>query len=108
MPPWVMQTVAIETDAAGAADLAGAAKNMPDAAFDSRQVQAQVGDPDTWMFVAELGPTALTALSAVVLTLVRQRKVKYLKIGDIEFRDVTPDQVDQVMETMDFRSNDPL
>jgi hypothetical protein len=43
-------------------------------------VQAQVGDPDTWMFVAQMAPTVVTAFSATILTLIRQRKVKYIKV----------------------------
>lgn len=51
-----MEVVTIETDAAGAASLAGAAEELPGAVFDTRELKAQVGDPDTWMFVAQLVP----------------------------------------------------
>jgi hypothetical protein len=98
-----MLVVAIETDGAGAADLAEAASTQPSVEFDTREVEAQVGDPDTWMFVAQMAPTAITALSATVIGLVRQRKIKYLKIGDVEIRDATPEQVAQVLSTVDNR-----
>jgi len=95
-----MQVMTIETDAAGAADLRKAAENVPGSTFDTRQVQAQVGDPDTWMFVAQLAPVAMTAISAAVLALIRQRKIKYIKIGDLEFRDITAAQVAEVMKAL--------
>jgi hypothetical protein len=98
-----MAVVAIETDAAGAAALAETASTLPETAYDTREVQAQVGDPDTWMFVAQLAPTLVTALSATVLALVKQRKIKYIKVDDVEFRDVTTEQVAQVMAVLGDR-----
>jgi hypothetical protein len=98
-----MLVVAIETDAAGAASLAEAASTLPVTEFDTREVEAQVGDPDTWMFVAQMAPTVVTALSATVIGLVKQRKIKYLKIGDVEIRDATPDQVARVLSAVDSR-----
>ncbi len=96
-----MHVITIETDTAGAARLREAAGQLPGAAFDTRQVQAQVGDPDTWMFVAQLAPTVVTALSATILALIRQRKIGYIKVNDIEFRDITAEQVSEVMKALD-------
>jgi hypothetical protein len=96
-----MQVITIETDTAGAASLREAAGQLPGAEFDTRQVQAQVGDPDTWMFVAQLAPAVVTALSATILALIRQRKIKYIKVNDIEFRDITAQQVSEVMKAFD-------
>ena len=96
-----MQVITIETDAAGADRLTEAAGQLPGATYDARQVQAQVGDPDTWMFVAQLAPTVLATFSATVLTLLRQRKIKYIKVGGAEFRDVTPQQLTEVMKILE-------
>lgn len=96
-----MLTLTIETDSEGAASLSHAAGQVSDATFDTRQLQAQVGDPDTWMFVAQLVPVAITAISATILTLIRQRKIKYIKVNDVEFRDITAAQVSEIMKTLD-------
>jgi hypothetical protein len=96
-----MQVITIETDAAGAASLMEAAGELPGAVADTRQVQAQVGDPDTWMFLAQVAPTVVTAFSAIILTLLRQRKIKYIKINEMEFRDITAEQVSEVMKALD-------
>jgi hypothetical protein len=93
--------VTIETDAAGAARLSEAAGQLPGAEFGTRQVLAQVGDPDTWMFVAQLAPVVATAFSAMVLTLIRQRKIRYIKVNDIEFREITAHQVSEIMKALD-------
>ncbi|HKT04632.1 MAG TPA: hypothetical protein VJT31_34380 [Rugosimonospora sp.] len=96
-----MQVITIETDTAGAVSLREAAGQLPGAAFDARQIQAQVGDPDTWMFVAQLAPAVMTAFSATILALIRQRKIKYIKVNDIEFRDITAQQVSEIMKALD-------
>jgi hypothetical protein len=96
-----MQVITIETDGAGAASLSEAAGRLPGAAFDTRQVQAQVGDPDTWMFVAQVAPTVVTAFATTVLALIRQRKIKYIKVGGVEFRDITAKQVAEVMKALE-------
>jgi hypothetical protein len=96
-----VQVITIETDAAGAARLSEAAGQLPDAEFDTRQVQAQVGDPDTWMFVVQLAPVVMTAFSATILTLIRQRKIKYIKVNNVEFRDITAQQVSEIMKALD-------
>jgi hypothetical protein len=92
--------VAIETDAAGAAKLEQAVREQLDVEFDIQEVQAQVGDPDTWMFVAQVAPAALATLSAPVLALIGQRKIKYIKVGDREFRDITPAQLREVQAAL--------
>jgi hypothetical protein len=99
-----MQTITIETDGAGAASLSAAAQRIPGAEFDTRQVQAQVGDPDTWMFVAQVAPTVVTALAATVLGLIKQRKIKYIKVGGVEFRDITAKQLSEVMKVLETSS----
>ncbi|WP_067834573.1 hypothetical protein [Nocardia lijiangensis] len=95
-----MQLVSIETDATGAATLEAAVRQQPEVVFDTREVQAQVGDPDTWMFVAQMVPLALAALRETVGTLIAQRKIKYIKIGDLEFRDITPEQLQEVLRAL--------
>ena len=92
--------VTIETDAAGAASLEDAVRDQPDVEFDIQEVQAQVGDPDTWMFVAQVAPAVLATLSAPVLALIGQRKIKYIKVGDCEFRDITPAQLREVQAAL--------
>ncbi|WP_058041275.1 hypothetical protein [Streptomyces roseifaciens] len=86
---------------------------MPEAVSGTRQIQAQVGDPDTWMYVAHvaqladtLGPAPGAALGAVLETLIRQRKIKYIRIGDREFRDITPAQLDEVIEALEDTPDD--
>ena len=96
-----MHIVAIETDAAGAASLEEAVRAHPDIEFDVQEVQAQVGDPDTWMFVAQVAPAALAWLSAPVLALIGQRKIKYIKVGDRELRDITPAQLRAVLAALE-------
>jgi hypothetical protein len=85
--------ITIETDAAGAASLEGAVREEPDVEFKINQVQAQVGDPDTWMFIAQVAPTALATLSAPLLALINQRKIGYINVDGREFRDVTVAQL---------------
>ncbi|MFF7127198.1 hypothetical protein [Streptomyces sp. NPDC008240] len=96
----------IETGEAGAAALAEASGRVPEAVFDTRQIQAQVGDPDTWMYVAQLAGTLGVALGAVLETLIRQRKIKYIKIGDREFRDITPEQLNEVLKALEVTPDD--
>lgn len=101
-----MRVVTIETDAAGATALAEASGRVSDAVFDTRQVQAQVGDPDTWMYVAHLVSALGPALGAVVEALLRQRKIKYIKVGDREFRDITAAQLTEVIKLLEDPPDD--
>jgi hypothetical protein len=101
-----VQIVAIETDAVGAASLAEAVRGHPGIEFDTREVLAQVGDPDTWMFVAQMAPAAVSSLSAALIALIRQRKIKYVKVGDLEFRDITAGQFSAVLAALDGSHRD--
>jgi hypothetical protein len=95
-----MDTLVIQTDETGAADLKAAAEGVADLQFQTRKVHAQVGDPDTWMFVTKIAVPAISALSATILLLIRQRKIKYIKIGDDEYRDISVEQFQRLMDIM--------
>lgn len=95
-----MHIVTIETDASGAASLEDAFREEQHVEFDIQQVQAQVGDPDTWMFVAQVAPAVLATLSAPVLALINQRKIKYIEVDGREFRDITPAQLREVLAAL--------
>lgn len=101
-----MQIVTVETDAQGAASLAAAAQDKAGIEFGTRELQAQVGDPDTWMFVAQMADFAVGALSTAVLALIKQRKIKYIKVGDQEFRDITPGQLKAVQSALSSSRDD--
>ena len=98
-----METFVIQTDEAGAADLKAAAAGAPDVEFQARKVHAQVGDPDTWMFVIKMAPPALSALGAAIMLLIRQRKIKVIKIGKKEFRDITIKEFERAMAALKAR-----
>jgi hypothetical protein len=53
------------------------------------------------MFVAHMAPAALASLSAPILALIGQRKIKYIKIGEIEFRDITVEQLREVRAALE-------
>lgn len=97
----VMQTLVIQTDEAGASSLKDAAKNVNDIQFETSRIHAQVGDPDTWMFVAQLAAPAISALGTAIILLIKQRKIKYIKIGKLEFHDITVEQLQRIMEMVD-------
>ena len=66
----------------------------------SHQVLSQGGNPDTWMFVTETSGTLLTALSVVITLLIRQRKIKMIKLGDKEFHNISVEDFERIMKTV--------
>jgi hypothetical protein len=95
-----LQLLVIETNAEGATELEGAAKKEGLIRFQKNLIRAQVGDPDTWTFVAELTKSALPILSAAILLLIRQRKIEKIKIGKHEFHGITADQFERVLQAL--------
>ncbi len=96
-----MHTLVIETDELGAAELQSVAEGTPNVEFQARKVEAQVGDPDTWMVVAQVASDAVPFLGAALLLLIRQRKIPYLKLGDLEFRNISVEEFEQVMDRLE-------
>jgi hypothetical protein len=64
-----METFVIQTDEAGAANLKAVAAGAADVEFQARKLHAQVGDRDTWMFVAKVAGPALSAMGAAIMLL---------------------------------------
>jgi hypothetical protein len=100
------ELLVIQADEASATELERVAKQHDHIRFQSLKIQAQVGDPDTWMFVAELTKSALPYLSAAILLLIRQRKIRHIKIGNDEFHNITPEQFEHVMRIREGGKHD--
>jgi hypothetical protein len=62
------------------------------------QVQQQFGDPNLWMLAGKIVITTLTVAGPIILELIKQRRIGYIKWGDLELRDVTVEAAQQVLE----------
>ena len=91
------ELLVIRTDESSATDLARVAEQHDHIRYQSLKVQAQVGDPDTWMVVIELTKATLPFLSPAIMLLIRQKKIGSIKIGEDEFHDITPEQYERVV-----------
>lgn len=64
----------------------------------AKKVQAQVGDPNMWTLIAEVSKVALPALIPALVTLLGHRKLKKVKVGDVECEDVTLAEFARILE----------
>jgi len=98
------ERLVITTDEMGANAIEDVARSEEGLQFTSRRVQAQVGDPSTWVMVGQISGLGWPALSAALLLLIRQRKIKRIKIGNDEFENITPEQFERIMSSRSERN----
>ncbi|MGE0684638.1 MAG: hypothetical protein AB7P69_27490 [Candidatus Binatia bacterium] len=91
----------IQADQTSIAELKEAIEPLPDARVQTQQIQAQVGDPNTWILTAQLAAIAISSLSTMITALIQRNKIGYFKIGDAEFRNVTANDVERVIESLE-------
>jgi hypothetical protein len=63
----------------------------------TKHLQAQAGDPNTWMLVAEVLKVTLPALIPVIVARFGGRKIKKIKVGDVEAEDVTAAEFEKLL-----------
>ena len=61
-------------------------------------VKQQFGDPNLWTLAGTVITAALTTLGPILLELIKQKRIGYIKYGDIELKDVTVDGFRTFME----------
>lgn len=64
------------------------------------QVQKQTGDPNLWMLAGKIIITSLAVVGPILLEMIKQRRIGYLKWGDLELRDVTVETARPVLEAV--------
>jgi hypothetical protein len=92
------EQLVITTDSDGVNAVEAVARSEDGAEFAKRRIQAQAGDPDTWVMVGQTAHSAWPAVSAALLLLIRQRKIKRIKLGDEEYENITPEQFERILE----------
>ena len=88
----------IQGDQEAIAKIEEAINAPPDSDVLVSPVKQQFGDPNLWTLAGTIITAALTRLGPVLLELIKQKRIGYIKYGDIEIKDVTVDDFQTFME----------
>jgi hypothetical protein len=65
----------------------------------SKRLQAQAGDPNTWVLVAEVAKVALPVLIPSLVALFGQKRIKTIKIGDVQAENITAAELEALLRS---------
>jgi hypothetical protein len=80
------RTLVIQGDKAAIEQIQAAVVANPENKARASQGVSYTGNPNDWMLVCQIVISAVSALSPIVVELIKQKRISYAKVGEAELR----------------------